>query len=87
MGVIATVGVIPRCAGSAGLCKAAEPESDPFIAAIPPRTGEGDQSQTGGGAQAALAEAEAEKGMAEMSRVYNEGGRELYIGAGDRERD
>ncbi len=25
--------------------------------------------------------------MAEMSRVYNEGGRELYIGAGDRERD
>jgi phosphomethylpyrimidine synthase len=31
--------------------------------------------------------AEAEKGMEEMSRVYNEGGRELYIGAGDRERD
>lgn len=28
---------------------------------------------------------EAEKGMEEMSRVYNEGGRELYIGAGDRD--
>ena len=63
------------------------------VIAIPPRTGgaEGvaqqqrDQSQTGGGAPAPLAEAE--KGMAEMSRVYNEGGRELYIGAGDRERD
>ena len=32
-----------------------------------------------------IAANEAEKGMAEMSRVYNEGGRELYIGAGDRE--
>ena len=30
---------------------------------------------------------EAEKGMAEMTVKYNEGGRELYIGAGDRERD
>jgi len=27
---------------------------------------------------------EAEAGMAEMSRVYNETGRELYIGAGAR---
>jgi phosphomethylpyrimidine synthase len=34
-----------------------------------------------------LAAEEAEKGMAEMSRVYNETGRELYIGAGDREHD
>ena len=34
-----------------------------------------------------IAADEAEKGMAEMSRVYNEGGRELYIGAGDREHD
>ena len=33
-----------------------------------------------------IAADEARKGMAEMSRVYNEGGRELYIGAGDRER-
>jgi phosphomethylpyrimidine synthase len=31
--------------------------------------------------------AEAEAGMAEMSRVYNETGRELYIGAGGREHD
>jgi phosphomethylpyrimidine synthase len=30
---------------------------------------------------------DAEAGMAEMSRVYNESGRELYIGAGDREHD
>jgi phosphomethylpyrimidine synthase len=34
-----------------------------------------------------VAAEDAEKGMAEMSRKYNEGGRELYIGAGDRERD
>ncbi|MDO7841631.1 phosphomethylpyrimidine synthase ThiC [Sphingomonas immobilis] len=34
-----------------------------------------------------LAAEDAEAGMAEMSKVYNEGGRELYIGAGDRERD
>jgi phosphomethylpyrimidine synthase len=31
--------------------------------------------------------ADAEAGMDEMSRVYNEGGRELYIGQGDREHD
>jgi len=30
---------------------------------------------------------EVEAGMAEMSRVYNETGRELYLGAGGRERD
>ena len=30
---------------------------------------------------------DAEAGMDEMSRVYNEGGRELYIGQGDREHD
>ena len=36
---------------------------------------------------AAVAAEEAEAGMAEMSRVYNEGGRELYIGAGNREHD
>ena len=49
-----------------------------LIAAILPSTGEGHRPQPGGGAQATLAEAEAEaqKGMAEMSQVYNEGGRE-----------
>ena len=30
---------------------------------------------------------QAEEGMAEMSRAYNEGGRELYVGAGGREHD
>ena len=39
------------------------------------------------GAEIFVAAEEAEAGMAEMSRVYNEGGRELYIGAGDREHD
>lgn len=34
-----------------------------------------------------LAAAEAEQGMQEMSRVYNEIGRELYIGQGNREHD
>ena len=38
-------------------------------------------------ADAFIAAEEAEAGMAEMSRVYNEGGRELYIGAGGREHD
>ena len=39
------------------------------------------------GVETFLAAEETEAGMAEMSRVYNEGGRELYIGAGDREHD
>lgn len=34
-----------------------------------------------------MAEEEAEAGMAEMSKVYDETGRELYMGAGDREHD
>lgn len=34
-----------------------------------------------------LAAEEAEKGMAEMSQVYEDTGRELYMGAGDREHD
>ena len=56
-------------------------DSDAFIAAIPPLP------QAGGAGGRSVAEAEAQKGMAEMSRVYNEGGRELYIGAGNREHD
>jgi len=36
------------------------------------------------GVETFVAAEEAEKGMQEMSRVYNESGRELYIGAGDR---
>ena len=34
-----------------------------------------------------VAAEEAEKGMAEMSKVYEDTGRELYMGAGDREHD
>ena len=34
-----------------------------------------------------MTDAEAEAGMAEMSKVYDETGRELYMGAGDREHD
>jgi phosphomethylpyrimidine synthase len=34
-----------------------------------------------------VAAEEAEAGMAEMSKVYDETGRELYMGAGDREHD
>ena len=54
--------------------------------ANPLRTREEDHPQDGGAA-GAVSPAEAEAALAEMSRVYNEGGRELYIGAGDRERD
>jgi phosphomethylpyrimidine synthase len=54
-----------------------------FARLNPPRTGEGDQAELGGGVPTPAAEA----GMAEMSRAYNEGGRELYIGAGGREHD
>ena len=39
------------------------------------------------GAETFIAADEAAKGMAEMSKVYNETGRELYIGAGGREHD
>jgi phosphomethylpyrimidine synthase len=39
------------------------------------------------GVETFVAAEEAEAGMEEMSRKYNEGGRELYVGAGDRERD
>jgi phosphomethylpyrimidine synthase len=38
-------------------------------------------------AESFVAAEEAEKGMAEMSKVYDATGRELYMGAGDRERD
>ena len=39
------------------------------------------------GSEGYIATEEAEKGMAEMSKVYDETGRELYMGAGDREHD
>ena len=43
--------------------------------------------QEAGLLNAPVSDAEAEQGMAEMSKRYNEGGRELYIGAGGREHD
>jgi phosphomethylpyrimidine synthase len=39
------------------------------------------------GSDAFIAAEEAEAGMAEMSKVYDETERELYMGAGDREHD
>ena len=39
------------------------------------------------GSLSAEAIAKAESGMAQMSKVYDETGRELYMGAGDREHD
>jgi phosphomethylpyrimidine synthase len=45
-------------------------------------------SEGGGDVPAGTAsEEEAEAGMAEMSKRYNEGGRELYIGANGRDHD
>jgi phosphomethylpyrimidine synthase len=56
-----------------------------------PLAGEGDSPAASGvrgsSAEFALTEAEVEAGMAEMSKVYDATGRELYMGAGDRERD
>ena len=52
----------------------------------PPRTGEGDQAQLGGGgpetAQPLVLE-EAEAGMAEMSKRFHDEGGELYVPAGE----
>jgi len=62
-----------------------------FLAANPPRHGEGDHSATpnggGGSPLDATTVEEAEAGMAAMSEVFKETGSELYMGAGDRERD
>ena len=63
--------------------------ADSFLAAtqssLSRSDGEGDHAQDGGGA--AMAEAEAEAGMAEMSKLYHETGRQLYMGADGREHD
>jgi phosphomethylpyrimidine synthase len=72
--------------------------AESFLAATnsaPSLLGEGDHSPlpaTGGGAAAlaavdAEALANAEEGMAEMSRVFKEAGSELYMGGGRREHD
>ncbi|MHA3841893.1 phosphomethylpyrimidine synthase ThiC [Sphingomonas aestuarii] len=65
--------------------------ADSFLAANPPRHGEGGHSALpnggGGSPQAPTTVEEAEAGMAAMSEVFKETGSELYMGAGDRERD
>ncbi|EXS71063.1 phosphomethylpyrimidine synthase ThiC [Sphingobium sp. Ant17] len=84
-------------------------EADAFIAAHPPRHGEGGVAATSdlpgasrsreagsqgeplaqpnGGGGEPLDATSAEQGMAAMSKVFRETGSELYMGAGDRERD
>jgi phosphomethylpyrimidine synthase len=54
-----------------------------------PFTGEGDSPVASGerAVESSHDTLDAEAGMAEMSKRYNEGGRELYIGAGMREHD
>jgi phosphomethylpyrimidine synthase len=58
--------------------------ADTFIAADGDAAG-ADAARSAFANPAAVAEAEA--GMAKMSELYNETGRELYIGAGGREHD
>jgi phosphomethylpyrimidine synthase len=53
-----------------------------FVAANPPRNGEGDHAQHGGGA-AAIDATYAEAGMAEMSEVFRERGGEVYLPAAE----
>ena len=70
-------------------------ESTAFLAASPlPHAGgagggpeKAEEGSRRGAEEAETAEQWAEKGMAEMSKVYDETGRELYMGAGDREHD
>src|SRR5690606_17850441 len=63
---------------------AARQNTGDFLAAEnPPRNGEGDQPKAGGGAGTPLAEADAEKGMAEMSEKFKEKGGEIYLPAAE----
>ena len=61
-------------------------ENNACSAAVPLRTGQGDHPTDGGEAQATSPE-EAEAGMAQMSEMLKDTGSELYMGAGDREKD
>jgi phosphomethylpyrimidine synthase len=59
---------------------AAKQNTDSFLAANPPRDGEGDQPEAGGGGpEPLLAPEEAEAGMAEMSEKFREKGGEIYL--------
>jgi phosphomethylpyrimidine synthase len=51
--------------------------ADSFLAANPPRDGEGDQAKAGGGGP----EQDAEAGMAQMSEKFREKGGEIYLRA------
>ena len=69
-------------------------DSTAFLAATPPspfrgegQLAKGEQGEGLSHEDAENAEQWAEAGMARMSKVYDETGRELYMGAGDRERD
>jgi phosphomethylpyrimidine synthase len=53
--------------------------ADTFLAANPPRDGEGDQPKAGGGGSVQDAEA----GMAEMSEKFREKGGEIYLPAAE----
>jgi phosphomethylpyrimidine synthase len=59
--------------------------ADSFLAAtsIPPRNGEEDHAQHGGGADTTFDEATAEAGMAEMSEKFREKGGEIYLPAAE----
>jgi phosphomethylpyrimidine synthase len=61
---------------------AAKQNSESYLAATAP-VADAEKGMDGVGASGT----DAETGMAQMSRVYNEGGRELYIGQGDRAHD
>jgi phosphomethylpyrimidine synthase len=52
-----------------------------FARLNPPRNGEGDQPQDGGGA---LPQLDADQGMAEMSKRFHDEGGELYVPAAER---
>ena len=62
--------------------------SEAFIASSPSTgDGEGDRRESGGGGASREDAEAAEQGMAEMSELFRETGRELYMGSGGRERD
>jgi phosphomethylpyrimidine synthase len=62
--------------------------SEAFIAPSPSTgDGEGDRRESGGGGASREDAEAAEQGMAEMSELFRETGRELYMGSGGREHD
>jgi hypothetical protein len=75
---VAVIPAIPPRNG--GVVGVAEQQRDhpQHIGGVPRRGAENAEGMT---------EEEAEAGMAHMSKVYDETGRELYMGAGDREHD